>query len=161
MIPSALVRSRWGKLLLLLLTSGMALAGGGFLTGVATIHSGSKRYLITVEVAATPETRALGLMFRRHLEENQGMLFLHPNVIQGGFWMKNTFIPLSIAFIDSRGRIVDIQDMEPCPAEPCQVYVSKAPYQYALEVRKGYFKKRGVKVGDRVTWRLHGLPKAR
>jgi uncharacterized membrane protein (UPF0127 family) len=65
------------------------------------------------------------------------------------FWMKNTLIPLSIAFIDSEGRIVDIQDMKPLDDDPPH-YVSAEPARYALEVNRGFFEERGVKVGDRV-----------
>ena len=76
------------------------------------------------------------------------MLFLYPYEEVLSFWMKNTLIPLSIAYMDSDGRIVDIQDMKPLDADPPH-YVSAEPAQYALEVNKGFFEEHGVKVGDR------------
>ena len=77
------------------------------------------------------------------------MLFVWPDERERSFWMKNTLIPLSIAFIDSERRIIDIQDMEPFDGEP-PGYESAEPAQYALEVNQGFFEKRSVKVGDRV-----------
>ena len=100
-----------------------------------------------VEVAVTEEERALGLMYREFLPENGGMLFIFEDEDYLSFWMKNTMIPLSIAFINSDGVIVDIQDMEPFTTTP---HVSKKPARFALEVNQGWFKKHGVKVGDRV-----------
>jgi uncharacterized membrane protein (UPF0127 family) len=88
-------------------------------------------------------------MDRTTLGENRGMLFVYPEERELSFWMKNTLIPLSIAYIDSKRRVVDIQDMKPLDDEPPS-YVSADPAQYALEVNRGFFKKRGVKVGDRV-----------
>jgi hypothetical protein len=76
------------------------------------------------------------------------MLFVYPDERVLSFWMKNTLIPLSIAFIASDGRIVDLQDMKPLDDDPPH-YVSAEPARYALEVNKGYFEKHGIKVGDR------------
>jgi uncharacterized membrane protein (UPF0127 family) len=104
---------------------------------------------VRVEVADDPAERAKGLMYRKALGENRGMLFVYPEEQELSFWMKNTLIPLSIAFIDSQRRIIDIQDMKPLDDEPPH-YVSAEPAQYALEVNQGFFEKRGVKVGDRV-----------
>jgi uncharacterized protein len=104
---------------------------------------------VRVEVADDPAEQAKGLMGRTTLGENRGMLFVYPDEEVRAFWMKDTLIPLSIAFIDSQRRIVDIQDMKPLDDEPPH-YVSAEPAQYALEVNQGFFEKRGVKVGDRV-----------
>ncbi|MGI8865953.1 MAG: DUF192 domain-containing protein, partial [Rubrobacteraceae bacterium] len=79
----------------------------------------------------------------------RGMLFVYPDEREMSFWMKNTLIPLSIAYIDSEERIVDIQDMKAMDDEPTH-YVSAEPAQYALEVNKGFFDERGVEVGDTV-----------
>ena len=76
------------------------------------------------------------------------MLFVYADEEARSFWMKNTLIPLSIAYIDSEGRIVDIQDMNPLDDEPPH-YVSAEPARYALEVNQGFFEERGVKVGDK------------
>ena len=76
------------------------------------------------------------------------MLFVYPDEQDLSFWMKNTLIPLSIAYIDAQGRIVDIQDMKPLDDDPPN-YVSAEPAKYALEVNQGFFDEHGVKVGDR------------
>jgi len=111
--------------------------------------SGGKKVEVRVEVADDLAEQAKGLMDRTAVGENRGMLFVFPEERELSFWMKNTLIPLSIAFIDSEERIVDIQDMKPLDDEPPN-YVSAEPAQYALEVNQGFFEKRGVKVGDRV-----------
>ena len=107
--------------------------------------------IIDAEQAETPEQRAFGLMFRESLGEDEGMVFLFFEEQQGGFYMKNTLIPLSIAFFDAEGIIVDIIYMEPCETDPCEIYVPDAPYEGALEVNQGAFEDWGVQEGDRVT----------
>jgi uncharacterized protein len=114
-----------------------------------TIHASCGEVRVRVEVADEPAEQAKGLMYRKALGKNRGMLFVYPEERELSFWMKNTLIPLSIAYIDSKRRIVDIQDMKPLDDRPPH-YVSSEPAQYALEVNRGFFKKRGVKVGDRV-----------
>jgi uncharacterized protein len=111
--------------------------------------SGGKKVGVRVEVADDLAEQAKGLMDRTTLGENRGMLFVYPEERELSFWMKNTLIPLSIAFIDSERRIIDIQDMKPLDDEPPH-YVSAEPAQYALEVNQGFFEERGVKVGDSV-----------
>jgi uncharacterized membrane protein (UPF0127 family) len=111
--------------------------------------SGGKKVEVRVEVADDLAEQAKGLMDRTTLGENRGMLFVYPGERELSFWMKNTLIPLSIAFIDSERRIIDIQDMKPLDDEPPH-YVSAEPTQYALEVNQGFFESRGVKVGDSV-----------
>ncbi|HWI45123.1 MAG TPA: DUF192 domain-containing protein [Rubrobacter sp.] len=111
--------------------------------------SGGEKVEVRVEVADNVFERARGLMYRKALGVNRGMLFVYPEEQRLSFWMKNTLIPLSIAYIDSKRRIVDIQDMKPLDDEPPS-YVSADPAQYALEVNRGFFEERGVKVGDRV-----------
>ena len=83
------------------------------------------------------------------MPEDQGMLFVYPAEAPRTYTMANTLIPLSIAFIDSKRRIIDIQDMKPLDDE-APGYDSAEPAQYALEVNRGFFEKRGVKVGDRI-----------
>ncbi|MGI9049320.1 MAG: DUF192 domain-containing protein [Rubrobacteraceae bacterium] len=102
---------------------------------------------MNVEVATTPTELEKGLMNRTAMGENHGMLFVFPVEQQLSFWMKDTLIPLSVAFINSNGRIVDIQDMQP---QDLTSHLSAKPAQYALEVNQGFFEKRGVKVGDSV-----------
>ena len=102
---------------------------------------------LTAEVAATPEQRAVGLMNRFSLRPDNGMLFVFERPEPLSFWMKNTFIPLSIAFLDDQGRILNIEDMAP---QTETTHWSKGPGLYALEMRKGWFAEREVKAGDRV-----------
>jgi uncharacterized protein len=104
---------------------------------------------VQVEIADNPVTRYLGLRGRESMPEDRGMLFVYPAEAPRSFTMADTPIPLSIAFIDSERRIIDIQDMEPFDGEP-PGYESAEPAQYALEVNQGFFEERGVKVGDRV-----------
>ncbi len=110
-------------------------------------NSAGERVEVPVEVADTEEERQMGLMGRDALAEDAGMLFVFDAEQQLSFWMKDTLIPLSIAYIDSEGRIVDIQDMQPLDETP---HLSAAPAQYALEVNQGFFGARGIQVGDTV-----------
>jgi uncharacterized membrane protein (UPF0127 family) len=131
-------------------------ASGGESTGAATasglrtltIDSRGEQVEVRVEIADSPDELARGLMGRTALGEDRGMLFVFPDEEVRSFWMKNTLIPLSIAYMDSEGRIVDLQDMEPLDDEEPH-YVSAEPARYALEVNQGFFDERGVKVGDR------------
>ena len=109
---------------------------------------------IDVDLALDPESRRKGLMFRQILGENHGMLFVETEDRTMDFWMKNTVIPLSIAFIRKDGRITDIYEM-PVEAPGTENalhtrYPSSEPVCYALEVNHGWFKLRGIKVGDQV-----------
>lgn len=104
---------------------------------------------LTVEIAKTQTERACGLSQRESLAANQGMLFVFPQPHALQFWMKNTFIPLSIAFIDADGTIIDIQDMTPQQRYPR--YVSPKPVRYALEVNQGWFAKHDICIGTKVS----------
>ena len=104
--------------------------------------------LLYVEIADTPEERARGLMNRESLPEDAGMLFVWPEDTASGFWMKDTVIPLSIAFIDAGGKIVGIQDMQPLDET---LHHSPSPYRYAVEANQGWFAERGIAAGDSVT----------
>ena len=103
-------------------------------------------YLV-VEVARTPEARQLGLMYRQRLPEDMGMLFVFDTVGIYTFWMKDTYIPLSIAFITADGRIIDIQDMEPLSLD---LHFPSQPIRFALEVNRSWFTRHDVKIGDTV-----------
>jgi len=100
---------------------------------------------LTVEIARTDEERALGLMFRKKLPDGQGMLFVFDRDQQMSFWMKNTLIPLSIAFITSDGHILEIKDMQPNDINSVK---SSRSARYALEVPQGWFNRVNVKAGD-------------
>jgi hypothetical protein len=102
----------------------------------------------TVDVAADPETRATGLSGRRSLENGHGMLFLFPEETTAQFWMKGTYVPLSIAFVTSGGQIAEIQDMVP---ETLDKHGPERPFRMALEMPVGWFVEKGVRAGDRVS----------
>ena len=102
---------------------------------------------LNVEIASKDEERQKGLMYRKELGENEGMLFVFEKDKILSFWMKNTSIPLSIAFLDKNGRVIDIYDMKPFSLEPV---VSTLKCRYALEVNRGFFNKCGLKVGDKI-----------
>ena len=105
-----------------------------------------------VELAFSPETRSCGLSNRFTLEMNNGMLFLFPNTRKRTFWMKNTHIPLSIAFVDDTGKIVTIHQME--ADQTSTTYHSLQSVRYALEVNQGWFTLQGIKTGDKVEMAL-------
>ena len=100
---------------------------------------------IWVEVANTAEERAKGLMGRMQLGQDEGMLFIFEREDYHSFWMKNTRVPLSIAFIDREGKIVRITHMEPFSLES---HGPPSPVRYALEMRQGWFSANGIRVGD-------------
>lgn len=112
---------------------------------------------LKVEIARTEAEQARGLMYRTELADNHGMLFVYSRPTQVAYWMKNTFIPLSIAFIDSRKRIVNISDM--APNNETRTYPSAGPVQYVLEVNQGWFAQHQVKPGDSVTFELPKVEK--
>jgi uncharacterized protein len=103
---------------------------------------------LDIEVADSEEELERGRMGRTELPERAGMLFLFRDTSEGAFWMKDTLIPLSIAFIDADGEIVRILDMEPCEADPCPLYDPGLAYRAALEVNQGAFGRLGIDVGD-------------
>jgi uncharacterized protein len=105
---------------------------------------------LTVEVAGTEEEHSRGLMGRESLPPDHGMLFVFDEPTREGFWMKDTLIPLSIAFIAEDGRILEVLDMEPCRADPCPAYAPGVEYHRALEVEQGAFRRWGVEPGDRI-----------
>lgn len=122
---------------------------------------GSDTIPLRVELAVKPEQKSMGLMERRHLADDAGMLFVYDSTQppDAGFWMYRTRIPLDIAFADSTGVIRSIRSMVPCPtevAEGCPSYTPDAPYRYALEVNAGYFSRHGIVVGN--TLLLKDLP---
>lgn len=102
---------------------------------------------VRVEIADEEEERQRGLMHRDSLGADEGMLFVYPEQRTLSFWMRNTRIPLSIAFADRRGVIVDIQQMDPNTEE---LHRSRSPAMYALEMNRGWFREHGVTEGDRI-----------
>ena len=102
---------------------------------------------LTAEIAATPEQQTTGLMNRFSLKANTGMLFPFERAEVRSFWMRNTYVALSIEFIGADGRILNIEDMQPQTDDP---HWSKGAALYALEMKKGWFAERGIVAGDRV-----------
>ncbi len=102
-------------------------------------------HLIVAELAKTPQQRATGLMNRRQMGPNEGMLFVFEQPGVQCFWMKNTLLPLSIAFLTDDGRVVNIADMQP---QALEQHCSAAPVRYALEMNQGWFAKRAVVTGS-------------
>lgn len=105
---------------------------------------------LTVEIADTSEEQQRGLMNRKELAPNAGMVFVHNTPTESNFWMKNTLIPLSLAVWGKGGTIAAILDMEPCTTDTCEIYTPGVPWVGALEVNQGFFQEHGVKVGDQV-----------
>ena len=132
--------------LFLLLTSGAALAA-------PTIELSAGMHRIEAEVASNNAERATGLMSRPSMPIHRGMLFVFPEAGVQCFWMKNTLIPLSIAFLDDAGRIVQIADMQP---QSLDNHCSVKPVRFALEMNAGWFKSRGLTTGAKI----NGLGKA-
>jgi len=105
-------------------------------------------HLINAEVAQTPEQRAIGLMHRPSMPANDGMLFVFERPGQQCFWMKNTLLPLSIAFLDDDGVIVNIEEMKP---QSLDSHCSARPVRFALEMNRGWFDKRAIKPGAKIS----------
>jgi len=115
------------------------------------IKATCKGKVLYLEVAETPEELKKGLMFRESLPESTGMLFVFPREDYLSFWMRNTYIPLSIAFLDSRGVIVDIQKMKPLDEKP---HISRKKASLAIETNEGWFQKNNIHPGD--TFKIPG-----
>jgi uncharacterized protein len=121
--------------------------------GTAVIRTADQTVRVRVEIASTPEQLHQGLSGRHSLAANAGMAFLWKRDVRGQFWMKNTSVPLSIAFWGKSGRILRILDMAPCRRDPCKVYDPKVAFRGALEVNRGAFARWGVRRGAFVTIR--------
>jgi len=109
---------------------------------------------IEVEVAVDDEDRARGLMFRKSLPADGGMLFVFPVLENHSFWMKNTLIPLDLIWLNESGEIVYFLTAEPCKTDPCPSYVPMQKAKYVLEVNAGFTKKHRLKLGDRLDFTL-------
>ena len=128
------------------------LAGcGGLDKTTAVIETARGPVTLELEVAESRKERQQGLMGRESLPEKAGMLFVYDEPRDGSFWMKNTLIPLSIAFLGAQGEVLAMLDMEPCRADPCPLYKPGVSYHAALEVNQGAFERWGVQPGDVVT----------
>jgi len=112
---------------------------------------------VLLETALTDPERTKGLMYREQLAPNGGMLFVYPRVKTLSFWMSNTWIPLSIAFLREDGTVINIEEME--PLREIVSYRSEEPCRFAIEMNRGWFATRGIKKGDRIalTSEIYGL----
>ncbi len=117
------------------------------------VQLGAGMYLIRAEVADRDDTRATGLMHRTSLPDNGGMLFVFDAAEIHCMWMKNTLLPLSVAFLDGSGDIINIADMQPLSED---THCAARPARYALEMKQGWFAERGIRAG----MKLRGLEKA-
>ncbi len=115
---------------------------------ITLTNKAGEQFVMLVEIADTPEARGLGLMFRPSLDPDAGMLFDFGEETTSSFWMANTILPLSIAFIQADGTIIDIEDMQPLDTTSVG---PGAPYWYALETNQGYFRAHNITPGDKVT----------
>lgn len=115
-------------------------------------------FKVTAELAIAEEQRQQGLMFRKGMKEDQGMLFIFEEENYYSFWMKNTYFPLDMLWLDSNRLIVHIEEnVPPCPVEPCPSYMPTRPARYVLELVSGSVKKHGLKIGDRLDFILPSL----
>ncbi|QGA80229.1 DUF192 domain-containing protein [Candidatus Nanohalobium constans] len=139
------------KILPLILTAQIAVA---FVLGGGTqVHFPDSSTSLDVEIADTPQEREKGLMYREKLPIEQGMLFVFPEEDDRGFWMKNTLIPLDIIFVDSEGKIINIEEAVPEPNtsdENLKTYRSDAPAKYVIETNSSFVERENVEEGDRV-----------
>lgn len=104
-------------------------------------------HVIDTQVALTPEQRQIGLMFRKEMPQHEGMIFVFEQVAQQCFWMKNTRLPLTAAFVADDGTIVNMADMKP---QTLDSHCSSQPVRYVLEMNKGWFAKKGIKAGSKL-----------
>jgi uncharacterized protein len=131
----------------------LAAAASTALAQMPVMQLSAGMYLVRAEVANTFDTRGTGLMFRKSLAANEGMLFVFPEAERHCMWMKNTLIPLSVAFIDAAGTIVSVSEMQP---QTETTHCAAAPAKYALEMNRGWFATKGLKAGTPI----RGLEKA-
>jgi hypothetical protein len=128
-----------------LMGTGLESCGKASRSGLTMVELTLGGQKVTVEVANTGPSRASGLMFRRELGENDGMLFVFKDSEPRSFWMKNTLIPLSVAFLDAEGRIINIEEMYP---QSLQSHSSLGAAHFALEMNAGWFERHYLKRGD-------------
>lgn len=141
MIPRSTLTCRLVASAALLLAGAPAFAQ----TALPLAELGAGMYRIEAEVAHTFETRQTGLMNRTAMPLHRGMVFVFPEARAHCMWMKNTLLPLSVAFIDAQGRVINIEDMQP---QTTDNHCAAGPARFALEMNLGWFAERGIKAGD-------------
>ena len=133
---------------LLVTMSGPAWSRDGPQTNLPRVTLTAGMHLIQAQVAATPEQRSVGLMFRQDMPANEGMIFVFEEPAGQCFWMKNTLLPLTAAFVADDGTIVNLADMKPQTEDS---HCSAKPVRYVLEMNQGWFAKRGLKAGAKLS----------
>ena len=143
------------KLLFVALLLGLPLAQAqsGPQPRLPTIDLQAGIHVIKTELAITPEQQQMGMMFRREMGTNEGMLFISEDSSQRCFWMRNTLVPLTIAFLADDGTIVNLADMD---AQSDRSHCSAKPVRFALEMNRGWFAKRGLKAGAKIKGKPFG-----
>ena len=129
-----------GALLGAVLCAGLSLA-----QPMRLAELGAGMYRIEAEVAHTAQARQVGLMMRKTMAPQRGMVFVFEHDATHCMWMKNTFLPLSVAFVDAQGKVINIEDMQPQSEDN---HCAAAPARFALEMNLGWFRERGIKAGD-------------
>lgn len=117
----------------------------------ATLSAGIHQ--MDVQLALTPQEQTIGLMQRAEMPVNEGMLFVFEDVSQRCFWMKNTLLPLTAAFVADDGRIVNLEDMQP---QTLDSHCSRKPVRFVLEMHQGWFAKKGIKAGAKLSGPMFG-----
>ncbi len=120
-------------------------------TNLQRVKISAGMHQIDAQVALTPEQRQIGLMFRKEMPQSEGMIFVFEQAAQQCFWMKNTILPLTAAFVAEDGTIVNLADMKP---QTTDAHCSAKPVRYVLEMNKGWFAKKGIKAGARLGGQL-------
>jgi uncharacterized membrane protein (UPF0127 family) len=115
------------------------------------IHSATGDHYVKVEVVTDPADQVRGLMYRRSLGKESGMLFIFRREEPQSFWMKNTLIPLDMIFVSADLVIVDITTMQPCTTDPCPSYTSRQPAKYVVEVNADYCRSHNIVIGDKIS----------
>ena len=131
-----------------LLLPGWAIAQPAPQMNLQRVKLNAGLYVIDAQVAQTPEQRQIGLMMRQDMPQHEGMIFVFEQASEQCFWMKNTLLPLTAAFVADDGTIVNMADMKPQTTES---HCSAKPVRYVLEMNKGWFAKKGIKPGSRLS----------
>ena len=152
-IPSRASGATRSKLLAALMAAAALLAPGWTLAqqvpqmDLQRVKLSAGMHVIDAQVALTPEQREIGLMQRKDMPQHEGMIFIFEQPSQQCFWMKNTLLPLTAAFVADDGTIVNLADMKP---QTLESHCSTQPVRYVLEMNKGWFAKKGIKAGNKL-----------
>ncbi len=147
----------WLRAVLLAISLVVAVPGWAQQPQLPLLELFAGMHRIEAEVAATAESRQTGMMLRTSMPSHRGMLFVFPEVAKHCMWMRNTLVPLSVAFLDEKGRILNIEDMQPRTEDN---HCSAGPARYALEMNLGWFRSRGMGAGFSISG-IEKTPKGR